>query len=86
MIANLGSALVFGSIFWKLGLGQTQINDRVGLLQVIYRGHRLIDRGNRSSLFATRTENHQESERRPAVPLWINYSRNAPHYDITVRE
>ncbi|CAM9357176.1 unnamed protein product [Scytosiphon promiscuus] len=33
VIANLGSALVFGSIFWKLGLGQTQINDRVGLLQ-----------------------------------------------------
>lgn len=36
VIANLGSALVFGSIFWKLGLGQTQINDRVGLLQVIF--------------------------------------------------
>ncbi|CAN0456865.1 unnamed protein product, partial [Hapterophycus canaliculatus] len=32
---NLGSALVFGSIFWKLGMGQTQINDRIGLLQVI---------------------------------------------------
>lgn len=34
VVANLGSAVVFGSIFWKLGLGQSYINDRVGLLQV----------------------------------------------------
>lgn len=34
MIANLGSAVVFGSIFWKLGMGQSHINDRIGLLQV----------------------------------------------------
>lgn len=34
VIANLGSAVVFGCIFWRLGLGQAQINDRIGLLQV----------------------------------------------------
>eukprot|EP00752_Nemacystus_decipiens_P009766 g8722.t1 len=33
VIANLGSAVVFGSIFWKLGMGQSHINDRIGLLQ-----------------------------------------------------
>lgn len=34
VVANLGSAVVFGSIFWKLGMGQSHINDRIGLLQV----------------------------------------------------
>lgn len=34
VVANLASAVVFGSIFWKLGMGQSHINDRVGLLQV----------------------------------------------------
>ena len=34
LITSLNSALVFGSIFWKLGLGQSAIQDRCGLLQV----------------------------------------------------
>ena len=34
LITSLNSAAVFGSIFWKLGLGQTAIQDRCGLLQV----------------------------------------------------
>ncbi|CAM9887442.1 unnamed protein product [Ascophyllum nodosum] len=33
VVANLGSAVIFGSIFWKLGMGQTHINDRIGLVQ-----------------------------------------------------
>ena len=31
---SLNSALVFGSIFWKMGLTQSSIQDRLGLLQV----------------------------------------------------
>lgn len=31
---NLGSAVIFGSIFWRMRLGQTTIQDRMGLLQV----------------------------------------------------
>lgn len=38
--ANLGSAVIFGSIFWKLGMGQSHINDRIGLLQVREMGRR----------------------------------------------
>ena len=34
LITSLNSAAVFGSIFWKLGLGQSTIQDRCGLLQV----------------------------------------------------
>ena len=34
LITSLNSAAVFGSIFWKLGLGQSAIQDRCGLLQV----------------------------------------------------
>jgi len=30
----MNSALVFGSIFWRMGLTQTSIQDRLGLLQV----------------------------------------------------
>eukprot|EP00850_Spirogloea_muscicola_P021683 SM000258S09099 [mRNA] locus=s258:40817:44791:+ [translate_table: standard] len=31
---NVTSAIIFGSIFWRMGLGQTAIQDRMGLLQV----------------------------------------------------
>ena len=31
---SMNSALVFGSIFWRMGLTQTSIQDRLGLLQV----------------------------------------------------
>ncbi|CAI5531252.1 unnamed protein product [Closterium sp. Naga37s-1] len=31
---NLTSAAIFGSIFWRMGFGQTTIQDRMGLLQV----------------------------------------------------
>jgi ABC-type multidrug transport system permease subunit len=31
---SLSSALIFGSIFWRMGLSQTSIQDRMGLLQV----------------------------------------------------
>lgn len=31
---NVTSALIFGSIFWRMGLSQTSIQDRMGLLQV----------------------------------------------------
>eukprot|EP00270_Netrium_digitus_P009741 TRINITY_DN2981_c0_g1_i1.p1 TRINITY_DN2981_c0_g1~~TRINITY_DN2981_c0_g1_i1.p1 ORF type:complete len:753 (-),score=269.12 TRINITY_DN2981_c0_g1_i1:256-2514(-) len=32
---SLTSALIFGSVFWRMGLGQTSIQDRMGLLQVV---------------------------------------------------
>lgn len=32
--SNLSSAVIFGSIFWRLGRSQTAIQDRLGLLQV----------------------------------------------------
>lgn len=31
---SIASALIFGSIFWRMGLSQTSIQDRMGLLQV----------------------------------------------------
>lgn len=31
---SVASALIFGSIFWRMGLSQTSIQDRMGLLQV----------------------------------------------------
>ncbi|CAM6085848.1 unnamed protein product [Calypogeia fissa] len=31
---SISSALIFGSIFWRMGLSQTSIQDRMGLLQV----------------------------------------------------
>eukprot|EP00271_Cylindrocystis_brebissonii_P012948 TRINITY_DN32467_c0_g1_i1.p1 TRINITY_DN32467_c0_g1~~TRINITY_DN32467_c0_g1_i1.p1 ORF type:complete len:685 (+),score=112.06 TRINITY_DN32467_c0_g1_i1:158-2212(+) len=31
---NMTSALIFGSVFWRMGLAQTAIQDRMGLLQV----------------------------------------------------
>jgi hypothetical protein len=31
---SMNSALVFGSIFWRMGTTQTSIQDRLGLLQV----------------------------------------------------
>lgn len=31
----LTSALIFGSIFWRMGHSQTSIQDRMGLLQVL---------------------------------------------------
>lgn len=31
---NVTSGLIFGSIFWRMGFGQTSIQDRMGLLQV----------------------------------------------------
>ncbi|KAL2633644.1 hypothetical protein R1flu_005123 [Riccia fluitans] len=31
---SISSALIFGSIFWRMGLSQTSIQDRLGLLQV----------------------------------------------------
>lgn len=34
LLTSLNSAAVFGSIFWKLGLAQSAIQDRCGLLQV----------------------------------------------------
>lgn len=34
LLTSLNSALVFGSIFWKMGLTQSSIQDRLGLLQV----------------------------------------------------
>ncbi|CAI7800735.1 unnamed protein product [Closterium sp. NIES-54] len=33
-VMNLTSAAIFGSIFWRMGFGQTTIQDRMGLLQV----------------------------------------------------
>lgn len=33
-MSNLSSAVIFGSIFWRLGASQTAIQDRLGLLQV----------------------------------------------------
>ena len=33
-VSNLSSAVIFGSIFWRLGRSQTAIQDRLGLLQV----------------------------------------------------
>jgi hypothetical protein len=33
-MTNVSSAIIFGSIFWRLGRGQTSIQDRMGLLQV----------------------------------------------------
>ena len=34
LMTSLNSAVVFGSIFWKMSLAQTAIQDRMGLLQV----------------------------------------------------
>lgn len=34
LLTSLNSALVFGSIFWKLGVKQSHVQDRLGLLQV----------------------------------------------------
>ena len=34
LITSLNSALVFGSIFWKMGFKQSSVQDRLGLLQV----------------------------------------------------
>jgi hypothetical protein len=34
---NITSALIFGSIFWRLGFKQSTIQDRMGLLQVRHR-------------------------------------------------
>ncbi|KAH9621616.1 hypothetical protein KSS87_011725 [Heliosperma pusillum] len=31
---SVASAIIFGSVFWKMGLSQTSIQDRMGLLQV----------------------------------------------------
>eukprot|EP00611_Tribonema_gayanum_P004005 TRINITY_DN1322_c0_g1_i6.p1 TRINITY_DN1322_c0_g1~~TRINITY_DN1322_c0_g1_i6.p1 ORF type:complete len:630 (+),score=114.38 TRINITY_DN1322_c0_g1_i6:1140-3029(+) len=33
-MTQVGSALIFGAIFWKLDFSQSRINDRLGLLQV----------------------------------------------------
>lgn len=35
LTTNLNSALVFGSIYWRMGLQQSRIQDRLGLLQVV---------------------------------------------------
>lgn len=35
---SITSALIFGSIFWRMGKSQTSIQDRMGLLQVQING------------------------------------------------
>lgn len=32
---SIASALIFGSVFWRMGRSQTSIQDRRGLLQVL---------------------------------------------------
>lgn len=33
---SVASAVIFGSVFWRMGKSQTSIQDRMGLLQVEY--------------------------------------------------
>ena len=33
-MSNISSAIIFGSIYWRLGRSQISIQDRMGLLQV----------------------------------------------------
>lgn len=33
---SIASAIIFGSVFWRMGRSQTSIQDRMGLLQVKY--------------------------------------------------
>ena len=40
LTTNLNSALVFGSIYWRMGLQQSRVQDRLGLLQVVAHLHR----------------------------------------------
>lgn len=35
-MSNVSSAVIFGSIYWRLGRSQISIQDRMGLLQVFF--------------------------------------------------
>lgn len=69
-IANVSAALIFGSIFNRMKLSQTAIQDRLGLLQVTLRV---------TSCFATLCIFHITIHEPafPLLPFWLNCLMNA---------